>query len=96
MPDFQAPKMLPFLQYSFREDFPYSNGPDDVEYKKFRQKFIFPTSATNGTEKWIEDKELQYMLHAELRTYPQIIIIFLRSYFREIGRTGQEGIHFPR
>jgi hypothetical protein len=88
--------MLPFLKYSFSEDFPYSNGPDDGEYKKLRQKFIFTTSAINGTEKWIEDKELQYMLHVELRTYYQMKIIFLRFSFREFGQTGQEGIYFPR
>ena len=63
--------MLTLLQYDFTEEFPYfeSVSPDGVDYEKFRQKFIFPTSPNLGPRKWLEDKELNYMLDVELRMY---------------------------
>lgn len=69
-------------KYTFSEDFPYLFTPESVEYEKFRQKFIVSTGAMNGTEKWLVDPEMRYMLHVELSTYNKILIISLKVLFQ--------------
>ena len=62
-------------RYVFSENFPYFNTPGDVEYEKFRDKFIIDTGSStgvNGQEKWLLDTELMILIHKELGKYQSL------------------------